>query len=61
MEMTVIGGEIFILWSLEVGPALPDRATWGSTGISLEAEGVRESMDKKSSLWFPWEGMGKAR
>lgn len=58
MEMTVTEEEIFIFWSLEVGPALPHTTTWRGTGISLEAEGVRESMDKKSSLWFPWEGMG---
>lgn len=47
LKMTFLKNENFVLRSLETGStALPHRATWGSTRLSQEVEGARQSTGK---------------
>lgn len=37
------------------GNSMPHRATWRSTKLSWETEGVRRNHGQEILLWFPWE------
>lgn len=51
MALIVITEEVFILRSLEIeDTALPHGATWGSTRVSLEAEGIRSKDGQKAFI-----------
>ena len=41
------------------GHAWPCRATWGSTSVSQEAEGVKDKNGPGPTLWFLRKGMGR--
>jgi hypothetical protein len=42
------------------GYTMPQGATWGNTGVDLEAEGEKKIMGCSRYLWFPQEGVDKA-